>query len=722
MNSKQISLIAAELSLKEWQIEHTIQLLDEGGTIPFISRYRKEMTGSLDETQITAIKQLHTKYEELAKRKATILKSIEEQGKLTDELRKEIEECYEMNRLEDLYLPYRPKRRTRALIAREKGLEPLSALITALDTRPASLLAAPFLNDKVLTVEEALAGSRDIIAEQISERADIRDSLRRLYQRDAFVYSKLIKSKEKEATNFQNYYDFQEPVRKIPSHRLLAILRGHAEGFLTIRIEPEHDDSAILMMERALFPKKEEAKWRARFPEGEESTFNQMKMAMEDCYKRLIHPSIENEIFNMAKEKADTEAIKVFVDNLTQLLLASPLGQKRVLAIDPGFRTGCKVVCLDAQGNLLHNDTIYPHPPQNERGLAMKKIGNLVESYKIEVIAVGNGTAGRETEQFLKKIAFPHDIKVYAVNEDGASVYSASPIAREEFPDYDVTVRGAVSIGRRIMDPLAELVKIDPKAIGVGQYQHDIDQKRLKESLDITVEHCVNHVGVNLNTASKHLLTYVSGLGPQLAQNIVDYRSEHGAFHSRAQLKKVKRLGEKAYEQCAGFLRIPGAPYPLDNSAVHPERYSLVEKMAADVRASIAELLSNEELRKQVVLSRYVSDDVGMPTLQDIMNELAKPGRDPRATLKVLEFSDEITSMEDLQPGMVLPGIVTNITNFGAFVDIGVKQDGLVHISQIADRYISHPTDALKLHQHIKVKVQGVDMDRKRIELTMRNM
>jgi uncharacterized protein len=445
-------------------------------------------------------------------------------------------------------------------------------------------------------------------------------------------------------------------------------------------------------------------------------------MAMEDSYKRLIQPSIENESINEAKEKADTEAIKVFVDNLTQLLLASPLGQKRVLAIDPGFRTGCKVVCLNAQGNLLHNDTIYPHPPQNERSQAMRKIVSLVESYKIEVIAVGNGTAGRETEQFLKKIAYPQDIKVYSVSEDGASVYSASPIAREEFPDYDVTVRGAVSIGRRIMDPLAELVKIDPKSIGVGQYQHDVDQRRLKESLDLTVEHCVNHVGVNLNTASKHLLTYVSGLGLQLAQNIVDYRSEHGAFISRTELKKVKRLGEKAFEQCAGFLRIPDASHPLDNSAVHPERYPLVEKMAADVQGSVAELLSREELRKQVIFSRYISNDVGLPTLKDIMEELAKPGRDPRASIKILEFSDEITSMEDLRPGMILPGIVTNITNFGAFVDIGVKQDGLVHVSQVTNRYITHPGEVLKLHQHIKVKVQEVDQVRKRIQLSMKDV
>ena len=722
MTNTHISLIAQELSLKEWQVEHTIQLLEEGGTIPFISRYRKEMTGSIDETQITAIKLLHAKYEELAKRKESILKSIEEQGKLTDELKREIEHCYELNRLEDLYLPYRPKRRTRASVAKEKGLEPLAALLTSLDTREASVLAEPFLSDKVSSVDEALAGARDIIAEQISERADIRDGLRRLYQREAFIYSKLVKSKEGEAGNFQNYFDFKERLRRIPSHRLLAILRGQSEGFLTVRAETEELADSLAVVERFVFPKEHGAKLRAKFPAGEEAAPVQLKMAMEDSYKRLIHPSIENESLNDAKEKADTEAIKVFADNLTQLLLASPLGQKRVLAIDPGFRTGCKVVCLDAQGKLLHNDSIHPHPPQNERGQAVKKIVNLVESYKIEVIAVGNGTAGRETEQFLKKIAFPHEIKIYAVSEDGASVYSASPIAREEFPDYDVTVRGAVSIGRRLMDPLAELVKIEPKAIGVGQYQHDVDQRRLKESLDITVEYCVNHVGVNLNTASKHLLTYISGLGPQLAQNIVDYRSEHGAFTNRAELKKVKRLGEKAFEQCAGFLRIPDAAYPLDNSAVHPERYALVQKMASDVQASIAELLGSETLRGQLVLSRYVSDEVGMPTLKDIMEELAKPGRDPRASIKVLEFSDEISSMEDLRPGMILPGIVTNITNFGAFVDIGIKQDGLVHVSQVVDKYITHPGEVLKLHQHVQVKVVEVDEARKRIQLTMRGV
>jgi len=777
VHPKHVALMAEALSLKEWQIEQTVQLLEEGGTIPFISRYRKEMTGSLDEVQIAAIKMLHEKYEELRKRKEAILKSIEEQGKLSDELRRQIEECYEMNRLEDLYLPYRPKRRTRASIAREKGLEPLSELLASFDRRPASVLAESFLNDKVSSVEEALAGARDIIAEQISERADIRDALRRLYQRDALVYAKLVKSKEKEAENFQNYFDFKEPIKKIPSHRLLAILRGHAEGFLTVRVETEAVSDAIAVVERFVYNSNEmnglrstsqglqstspsergrpfqaeggrpfqaesgrpfpaergrpfqtergrsfQAERGRSFPAGEESSLTQVKMAMEDSYKRLIQPSIENESINVAKENADAEAIKVFANNLTQLLLASPLGQKRVLAIDPGFRTGCKVVCLDAQGNLLHNDTIYPHPPQNERSQAMKKIVNLVESYKMEVIAVGNGTAGRETEQFLKKIAWPHEIKVYAVSEDGASVYSASSIAREEFPDYDVTVRGAVSIGRRIMDPLAELVKIDPKAIGVGQYQHDVDQRKLKESLDQTVEYCVNHVGVNLNTASKHLLTYVSGLGPQLAQNIVDYRTQNGAFTSRSELKKVKRLGEKAYEQCAGFLRIPEASYPLDNSAVHPERYLLVEQMAEDVNASISELLSNEALRKQVVLARYVSDNVGMPTLKDIMEELAKPGRDPRASIKVLEFSDEITSIENVRTGMVLPGIVTNITNFGAFVDIGIKQDGLVHISQIADKYVTHPGEVLKLHQHVKVKVVDVDRERQRIQLSMRSI
>ena len=722
MNSTHLALIARDVHLKEWQVEHTIKLLEEGATIPFISRYRKEMTGTLDEVQISAIKVLHEKYVELAKRKEAILKSIEEQGKLTPDLQKEIESCYEMNRLEDLYLPYRPKRRTRASMAREKGLAPLSELLFALDKRPASVLAEAFLNEKVSCVEDALSGARDIIAEQISEQANIRDALRKHYQQEANISSKLVKNKEKEAENFQNYFDFAEPVRKIPSHRLLAILRGHAEGLLTVKAEPESPANALHVVDRFVFSKENSVTCGGPFPLDQESSLSQVKMAMEDSFKRLIHPSIENETLNAAKEKADAEAIKVFADNLSQLLLASPLGQKRVLAIDPGFRTGCKVVCLDAQGNLLHNDTIYPHPPQNERSQAMKKIVNLVESYKMEVIAVGNGTAGRETEQFLKKVSWPHQIKIYAVSEDGASVYSASPIAREEFPEYDVTVRGAVSIGRRIMDPLAELVKIDPKAIGVGQYQHDVDQRLLKESLDLTVEHCVNHVGVNLNTASKHLLTYVSGLGPQLAQNIVDYRAEHGAFANRQELKKVKRLGEKAFEQCAAFLRIPNASYPLDNSAVHPERYALVERIAADVKGTVEELLNKAELRKQVVLGKYVSDDVGLPTLKDIMEELAKPGRDPRATIKVLEFSEEITCMEDLQKDMVLPGIVTNITNFGAFVDIGIKQDGLVHISQIANNYITHPTEVLKLHQHVKVKVVYVDIERNRIQLSMRGV
>ena len=712
--------MAQELSLKEWQVEHTLQLLEEGATVPFVSRYRKERTGSLDEVEIGAIKLLGERYKELEKRKEAILESIASQDKLTDALRQEIEDCYEMNRLEDLYLPYRPKRKTRASVAKEKGLEPLAVLLLAYSPREASVLAQPFVNEAVPDVEAALAGARDIVAEQLSERADLRDALRRLYQREAWVFSHVLKGKDEEAENFRNYFDFKEPLRKIPSHRLMAILRGHAEGFLGVKVEPESSSHTLDFLERLAFPKKDIPPHR--FPLGPESSLTQLHMALEDGYKRLIHPSIENESLNTAKEKADTEAIKVFADNLGQLLLAPPLGQKRVLALDPGFRTGCKMVCLDAQGQLLHNDTIYPHPPQNDRILAMKKLTHAVEAYKIEVIAVGNGTAGRETEQFLRKIAFPAGLKIYAVSEDGASVYSASSIAREEFPEYDVTVRGAVSIGRRIMDPLAELVKIDPKAIGVGQYQHDVDQGRLKESLDLTVEHCVNHVGVNLNTASKHLLTYISGLGPQLAQNIVDYRSQHGAFARREQIMEVKRLGNKAFEQCAGFLRIPGGDNPLDNSAVHPERYALVARMASDLGLSVADFMADEALRKQVDLKKYVSEDVGLPTLQDIMDSLSKIGRDPRASIKVLEFAEGISGMEDLHVGMELPGIVTNITNFGAFVDIGIKQDGLVHVSQIADKYISHPGEVLKLHQHVKVRVVEVDVARKRIQLSMKGI
>ncbi len=714
MNKTHISLIARELHVKDWQVEHAVSLLGEGSTIPFISRYRKEATGSLDEVQIAQVKALWTGYEELEKRRAAILKSIDEQDKLTPELRISIENCWQMNLLEDLYLPYRPKRRTRAGIAREKGLGPLAEIIFALDPRNCQELARPYLSDKVQTAEEALAGARDIIAEQASEHAVLRQRLRRLYQEEGVISASVQKGKEEEGIKYSNYFDFSERIRTIPSHRLLAILRARSEGIIFMKLEPD-TDKAIEEVERTCLP----ARISYSFPPGESGSLYQVKTAFADAYKRLIHPSVENEVINTNKEKADIESIKVFSSNLRQLLLAPPLGQKRMLAIDPGFRTGCKIVCLDAQGNLLHNDTIYPHPPQNERSVAMRKLTQLTEAYKIDVIAVGNGTAGRETEQFLKKIAFSRKLQIYSVSEDGASVYSASALGREEFPQYDVTVRGAVSIGRRLMDPLAELVKIDPKSLGIGQYQHDVNQTLLKESLDQTVAFCVNHVGVNLNTASKQLLTYVSGLGPQLAQNIVDYRSEHGPFRAREELRNVKRLGEKAFEQCAGFLRIPGAENILDNTAVHPESYPVVHRMAQDLGITEDALVSDAVARQRVDLSRYVTGQIGLPTLKDIMAELDKPGRDPRTIIKVLEFDESINTIDDLKEGMVLPGIVSNITGFGAFVNIGIKQDGLVHVSQMGSKYVSNPLDVLKLHEHVKVKVIKIDRERNRIQLRL---
>ena len=714
MNKTHISLIARELHVKDWQVEHAVSLLGEGSTIPFISRYRKEATGSLDEVQIAQVKTLWTGYEELEKRRAAILKSIDEQDKLTPELRISIENCWQMNLLEDLYLPYRPKRRTRAGIAREKGLGPLAEIIFALDPRNCQELARPYLSDKVQTAEEALAGARDIIAEQASEHAVLRQRLRRLYQEEGVISASVQKGKEEEGIKYSNYFDFSERIRTIPSHRLLAILRARSEGIISMKLEPD-TDKAIGEVERTCLP----ARISYSFPPGESGSLYQVKTAFADAYKRLIHPSVENEVINTNKEKADIESIKVFSSNLMQLLLAPPLGQKRMLAIDPGFRTGCKIVCLDAQGNLLHNDTIYPHPPQNERSVAMRKLTQLTEAYKIDVIAVGNGTAGRETEQFLKKIAFSRKLQIYSVSEDGASVYSASALGREEFPQYDVTVRGAVSIGRRLMDPLAELVKIDPKSLGIGQYQHDVNQMLLKESLDQTVAFCVNHVGVNLNTASKQLLTYVSGLGPQLAQNIVDYRSEHGPFRAREELRNVKRLGDKAFEQCAGFLRIPGAENILDNTAVHPESYPVVHRMAQDLGITENALVSDAVARQRVDLSRYVTGQIGLPTLKDIMAELDKPGRDPRTIIKVLEFDDSINTIDDLKEGMVLPGIVSNITGFGAFVNIGIKQDGLVHVSQMGSRYVSNPLEVLKLHEHVKVKVIKIDRERNRIQLRL---
>lgn len=705
---KHVELISADLSVKDWQVENTLNLFLEGATVPFISRYRKERTGSLDEVQIAAIKEQHVKYLEIEKRRETMLKTIEEQGKLTPELKAKICSVYDLGVLEDIYLPYKPKRRTRATIAKEKGLEPLAAMIFRQDRFDPTDKAVSFLNDKVADVEEALEGARDIMAEWISESMKARSAMRKLYNQEAVIGSHMVKGKEEDGAKYKDYFDFSEPLRRCPSHRLLAMRRGQEEGFLKISAEPDEDKAVETLLDI--------------FITGNGLASEQVEMAIEDSYKRLLGPSMESECMAFFKEKADVEAIRVFADNLRQLLLASPLGQKRILALDPGFRTGCKLVCLDAQGNLLHNETIYPHQPQNETTISMKKVESLVDAYKIEAIAIGNGTAGRETENFIKRIAFPRPIQVFVVSEDGASIYSASPVAREEFPEYDVTVRGAVSIGRRLMDPLAELVKIDPKSIGVGQYQHDVDQGKLKQSLDLVVESSVNMVGVNLNTASKHLLTYVSGLGPQLAQNIVDYRKQNGPFTSRKELNKVPRLGAKAYEQCAGFLRIPDAKNPLDNSAVHPESYHIVEKMAKDKGCTVADLLAKEEVRKQIDLKSYVTAEVGLPTLQDIVKELAKPGRDPRAAAKVFEFAEGIYSIEHLRVGMELPGIVTNITNFGAFVDVGVKQDGLVHISHLANKYILSPSEVVKLHQHVRVKVLEVDLARKRIQLSMKEL
>lgn len=715
MNKIYLNHITKELSVALWQVENTIELLAEGSTIPFISRYRKERTGALDEVQVAEIKHFFNLFTELDKRKEAILKSIEEQEKLTPELKAQIEECIEPNKLEDIYLPYRPKRRTRASIAKEKGLEPLALSLLSLNSKDPIKEAAAYIGEGVESSEEALAGARDIIAEVISETPTIRESLRSQYSKYAKVVAKRqrgLSEEDEEASKYRNYFDFSSSIFNIPSHRLLALLRGVNEGHLSVKLEVEESYSLNTIRREIIGNKRDLSRGN-----GE-----QIELALSDSYKRLLHPSIENDTFKSAKERADREAVKVFGENLTALLLAAPVGQKRVLAIDPGFRTGCKVVCLDAQGELLHNDTIYPHPPVNEKIQAIKKISNLVESYKIEVIAIGDGTASRETESFIKKIPMPEGIKIYSVSEDGASVYSASTVAREEFPNYDVTVRGAVSIGRRVMDPLAELVKIDPKSLGVGQYQHDVDQNMLKETLDNTVISCVNKVGVNLNTASKHLLSYVSGVGPSLANNIVEHRAQNGPFKTKAQLLKVKRFGPKVFEQSAGFLRIPNGEHPLDNTAVHPERYALVERMANDLNKSVSDLVQNQELRSKIEIKRYIDAEVGEPTLKDILEELAKPGLDPRKTAKVLEFSPDIHSIEDLKPGMILPGLVTNITNFGVFVDIGIKQDGLIHISQLADKFVSNPSEVVKLHEHIKVKVLEIDLKRSRIQLTLRGL
>ncbi|MEE3447022.1 MAG: Tex family protein [Bacteroidales bacterium] len=705
MDEKYIKLIAAKLGIRDIQVKNTAFLFSQGATVPFISRYRKEQTGTLNEVQVSQIKEELKKYEELEKRKTAVLESIESQGKLTDELKKKIDEVLTMTDLEDLYLPYKQKKKTRATVAKEKGLEPLATQILLQQNADCEALAEKFLNDKVENIEDALQGARDIIAEHINENVETRNRMRNLYSREAVIFSKVVKDKEEEAQKFKDYFDYSERLSRIPSHRLMAMMRGENEGFLKITIKPE-DENALNILER-------------QFVKGKGEGAKQIKLAAEDCYKRLLQPSMETEFANLSKEKADEEAIKVFTENLRNLLLQSPLGKKRILALDPGFRTGCKLVCLDEQGNLLHNEAIFPHSGMKEAFTAMSKVTTLVEQYKIDCIAIGNGTASRETERFIKKVRFDRDIQVYIVSESGASIYSASEVAREEFPEYDVTVRGAVSIGRRLLDPLAELVKIDPKSIGVGQYQHDVNQTKLKESLDDVVVSCVNQVGVNVNTASKHLLMYVSGLGPTLAQNIVNYRKEHGPFGTRTELKKVPRMGEKAFEQCAGFLRIEGAENPLDNSAVHPEKYYIVSKMAKDLGCGVKDLISDAETRKKIDIKKYVDDKTGLPTLTDIMTELEKPGRDPRGEFKVPEFEQNVEKITDLKEGMELNGIVTNVTNFGAFVDLGVHVSGLIHISQFGGtkRNPVNPASILKINQPVRVKVLTVDVDRNRIGL-----
>lgn len=704
-------MIATALKLPVHRVENTLKLLQGGATIPFISRYRKEATGGLDEVQIGDI---HTRYEklcELAKRKETVLSTIEEQGKLTDTLRERISNCWDATELEDIYLPFKPKRKTRAEAARQKGLEPLAMLLLMQRENNLSARVRQFVKGDVKDEEDALKGARDIIAEQVNEDERARNLIRNQFSRQAMITSKVVKGKEKKeaALKYRDYFDFCEPLKKCTSHRLLAIRRGEAEGILKVSITPDDESACTERLER-------------QYVHGNGECSAQVAEAVNDAYKRLLKPAIETEFSALSKEKADEEAIRVFAENLRQLLLAPPLGQKRTMGIDPGYRTGCKVVCLDAQGTLLHNEAIYPHPPKSETALAGRKLVKLVEQYKIEAIAIGNGTASRETERFVTSQRYDREVQVFVVSEDGASIYSASKIARDEFPEYDVTVRGAVSIGRRLMDPLAELVKIDAKSIGVGQYQHDVDQSKLKASLDQTVESCVNLVGVNVNTASKHLLTYVSGLGPTLAQNIVDYRTENGAFHSRKELLKVPRMGAKAFEQCAGFLRIPQADNPLDNSAVHPESYAIVEKMAKDLKCSVADLIKNKELRSQIDIKNYVTDTVGLPTLTDILQELDKPGRDPRQKIQVFEFDKNVQTIDDLREGMELPGIINNITNFGCFVDIGIKENGLVHISQLADKFVSDPTTVVSMHQHVRVRVLSIDHERKRIQLTMKGL
>lgn len=701
-------IIAKTLNIGRHQVKNTITLLEEGCTIPFLSRYRKEATGSLDETQISDIKDQLEALIAFDKRKVAILKSLTEQDVLTKELQAKIDACSTLTDLEDAYLPYKPKRKTKASIAKEKGLEPLAKILFNQKENNISSIARNYINKDVSDIEEALQGARDIIAEWVSEDSNVRNEIREVFSGGAVVSTKVVKKKIEEGEKYKDYFEFDEPLNRCPSHRVLAMMRGEREGVLRFDISPNEEYAVRKVNKLEL--------------KGYNQSSDQVKIAIEDSYKRLIKPSIEKEFYNEAKDKADDEAISVFEKNLRQLLMSPPLGQKRILAIDPGFRTGCKVVCIDDTGKLLHNETIYPHPPQNDQIKAIKKISQMVQTYAIEAIAIGNGTAGRETESLIKKVKFDRQVQVFVVSEAGASVYSASKIAREEFPQYDVTVRGAVSIGRRLMDPLSELVKIDPKSIGVGQYQHDVNQTKLANRLTQVVESCVNQVGVELNTASKHLLTYVSGLGPALAENIVNYRDENGKFTSRKELMKVAKMGKKTFEQCAGFLRIKDAKNPLDNSAVHPERYKLVEQIAKDKNCKVQDLISNEEATKQIDLNKYVSDSVGLPTLKDIVEELQKPGRDPRESIKIFEFAENIHTIDDLSLGMTLPGIITNITNFGAFVDIGIKENGLVHISNICDAFITNPSEVLELNQHVKVKVLEVDTERKRIQLQMKGV
>ena len=710
MENNYIKILAAELGIREFQVQNTLTLLEGGASVQFIARYRKEMTASLDEVQILAIRDRHHQMVELDKRREAIIASIQEQGLLTPDLEKQLAEALVMSELEDIYLPYKPKRKTRAIIAKSRGLEPLAKIIMSQFAMDLQEKAQRFVDPQkeVNTIEDALAGARDIIAEWINEHKDSRSRMRLLFTRDAVISSKPVKGKELEGIKYQSWFDWHEPLSKAPSHRVLALFRGEAEGFLKVAVAPDAEKALDIL--------------RRQFVKDTHAAADQVLLALKDAYKRLLHPSMETEVRQAAKERADAEAIRVFAGNLRQLLLAPPLGQKNVLAIDPGFRSGCKVVCLDKHGNLLHNETIYPHPPQSQVKQAMSKIQTLVNAYKIEAIAIGNGTAGRETENFVSRIRFDKEIMALMVNESGASVYSASDIARSEFPDYDITVRGSVSIGRRLMDPLAELVKVDPKAIGVGQYQHDVNQAALQKSLEDVVVSCVNNVGVELNTASVHLLTYVSGIGPILANNIVKQRTTAGKFTSREELKMVPRFGDKAFEQSAGFLRIGDAPNPLDRSAVHPESYPVVSRMAKALKCTVADLMADEALRAKINLADYVTETTGMPTLTDIMTELAKPGRDPRSTFDFFEFDRNVTRMDDLHEGMVLPGIITNITNFGAFVDIGVHQDGLVHVSQLRDQFTKDPNDVVKLNQKVRVKVLEVDKERKRIQLSMKHI